>query len=236
MQKINWEQEFEKSFQNLCRTKNRHDAWRDLMCAMACTISNRVDKFHFDDREQEFSSCIDRLGSLEIPAQMLTLITLALDENPNQDFLGSMYMRLNLANKHNGQFFTPYDVCRLMAAINIQQIENGLRKKGWESVNDSCAGGGSTLIAAANAFRAKGINYQQDILFVGQEIDRNVAMMAYIQLSLLGCSGYIVVGDALVNRVPKNILMPQINEGQEIWYTPMFFSQVWNVRRIFNLV
>lgn len=39
--------------------------------------------------------------------------TMALDQNQEQDFLGKMFMRLDLGNRSAGQFFTPYHVCEL---------------------------------------------------------------------------------------------------------------------------
>ena len=42
---------------------------------------------------------------------------MALDQNQEQDFLGKMFMRLDLGNRSAGQFFTPYHVCELMAEV-----------------------------------------------------------------------------------------------------------------------
>ena len=47
------------------------------------------------------------------------------------------------------------------------------------------------MIAAANHLRRKNMNYHHHVLFIGQDVDRVAGMMAYIQLSLLGCPGYI---------------------------------------------
>ena len=44
---------------------------------------------------------------------------LALEENQEQDFLGSIFMELNLGNESGGQFFTPYHICELMAEIAL---------------------------------------------------------------------------------------------------------------------
>ena len=40
-------------------------------------------------------------------------------KNPDQDMLGELFMALGLANEWKGQFFTPYDICRAMAAMNL---------------------------------------------------------------------------------------------------------------------
>ena len=58
--------------------------------------------------------------------------------------------------------------------------------------------------------------------------------MCYIQLSLLGCAGYICVGNTLTNPMTGHVLFPQEKEGQELWYMPMFQSDVWTLRRLFK--
>ena len=92
------------------------------MKAWACSISNATDRNpeHFDRREKEYSQCIERLGGVEIPARLLSVVTLALEADPNQDFLGRIYMNLDLGSHWHGQFFTPYDVCVMMARITIE--------------------------------------------------------------------------------------------------------------------
>ena len=92
------------------------------------------------------------------------------------------------------------------------------------------------LIAAANAIRRQKVNYSHHVMFVGQDIDRIVGMMAYIQLSLLGCPGYMVIGNSLTNPVTGNPLQPAEKEGQEFWYTPLYFSEVWHYRRVFAML
>lgn len=68
------------------------------------------------------------------------------------------------------------------------------------------------LIAFVNVARAQGVDYQRDIIFVAQDIDFKVAMMCYVQLSLLGCAGYVIVG---------NSLLPDPPTRENIWNMPM---------------
>lgn len=108
------------------------------------------------------------------------------------------------------------------------------RIRGYISVCDPACGAGATLISAANTMKGLRHNFQNHVLFVGQDIDRGVGMMCYIQLSLLGCAGYICIGNTITNPLTGHILFPQEREGQELWYMPMFGSDVWQWRRIFN--
>lgn len=229
------EKEFMDIFKQLCYSRSSWQVWTDIMSAIACSLSNAVDKTpgRYEAREKEYEQCIKRLGSVELLAKLMGIIVMALDNDPEQDFLGKMYMQLELGNHWKGQFFTPYCVCRCMAEINIGPgIKTEIESKGYLSVNDPACGAGATLIATANTFHRYGIDYQREVLFVGQDIDRVVGQMCYIQLSLLGCPGYIVIANTLTNPVCGFTIAPYEKEDQEFWYTPFYFKTVWMGRRI----
>lgn len=197
------EKEFLEIFKPLCYSRNYWEVWSDLMTVIACSISNATDrsKEHYEKREKEYMTCIEKLGSVDAAAKIMGIIVMALENNPNQDFLGKMYMNLELGNHWKAQFFTPYCVCRMMAEINIGDwVQKEIDRKGYIAVNDPACGAGATLIAAVNSFRQHNIDFQSRVVFVGQDIDRVVGMMCYIQLSLLGCSGYIAIANTLSNR------------------------------------
>lgn len=228
------EKEFLKLFDKLTYSRSAWQVWEDLMTVMACSISNAVDRApdKFKRREEQYERAIKRLGGVEVPAQMLGIIVMALEQNPDQDFLGKLYMNLNLGSHWHGQFFTPYDVCRLMAEMNFgTDTADEIKRKGYISVCDPCVGAGAMLIAAANAMKRVNVNFQTNAVFVGQDIDQVVAMMAYIQLSLIGCPGYIIIGNSLTNPPTGHVLFPQDTEGAEVWITPMFLTDVWTMRR-----
>lgn len=230
---------FLDTFNSLCYSRSSWQVWTDFITAAACSLANSIDTegaVH-DDREKEYEKCVERLGGVENAAKLFAYVVEALEENPEQDFLGNLFMKLDLSNHWKGQFFTPYCVCRTMAAITISEVENTISNKGWASINDPACGAGATLIAAANVLREHNVNYQNHALFVAQDIDRVSGLMCYIQLSLLGCAGYIVIADTLCNPTTgKSLLFPQEKDGQEFWYTPMFASDVWVNRRRFNLM
>ena len=233
------EKEFVKLFERLAYSRSAWQVWEDLMTVMACSISNAVDRTpdRFNSREEQYGQSFKNLGGVEIPAQMLWIITMALEQNPDQDFLGKMYMNLNMGNHWKGQFFTPYNVCRMMAEINFGEgVYTEIERKGYISVCDPCVGAGAMLIASANAMRRAGINYQTNAVFVGQDIDPVVAMMAYIQLSLMGCPGYVIIGNSLTNPPAGHVLFPREAEGQELWITPFFMHDIWEMRRTKELM
>lgn len=223
-----------KVFDSLCGRQNRWTVWSDCMVMIATAISNRVDLAHAEEREQIYLDTIKKYNKAEMDGfvKMFALIVDGMEDDPDRDFLGELYMQLELGNKNNGQFFTPYCLCRLMAEME-DEISPQIDATGWAGVNDPACGAGALLVAYANVCRKRGINYQQSVLFVGQDLDFVTACMCYIQLSLMGCPGYVVVGDTLCNpcttRDPRGLL--PVDRGN-IWYTPMFFSGIWTGRKL----
>lgn len=231
------EKEFLQVFRQLCTARSPWEVWADLMSMIACSISNAVDRTpeHFERREKEYMSCLERMGSNELPSQLFGIIVTALENEPEQDFLGKMYMNLELGNHWKGQFFTPYNVCKMMSEITCGDADRRIEEQGYISINDPACGAGATLIAAVNSLKDGKHNFQNHVLFVGQDIDRIVGMMCYIQLSLLGCAGYICIGNSLTNPLTGDVLFPQEREGQELWFMPMFQSEIWAMRRAFHM-
>ena len=185
--------EFVKIFHELCYSRQPWEVWSDVITVMACSIANATDKTpsRHESREKEYAECIKRLKGVDKPAQLFAILVDALEMNTDQDFLGSLYMELELGNHWKGQFFTPYTISRLMAEITMGDCQEQVEKQGWISVCDPCVGGGAMLIAAANAMKRQDVNvyYHDHVLFEGQDIDRTVGMMSYIQISLLCCPG-----------------------------------------------
>ena len=226
--------EFVKTFDRLCGSRSRWNIWSDFLHLSAYTISNAVDMVHRDKREKDYMMIRKGYSEQEMLgfSELFAITVTALEENPNQDFLGHIYMGLELGNKNTGQFFTPYTVAKLTAemSVNIEEIKN----KHFAIANDCCIGGGAMLIGLANALRENDINYQQKVLFVAQDIDQTCACMAYIQLSLLGCPGYIVVGDSLCNPLTGGPLYAPME--REVYITPMYLSAEWEFRRYYHRI
>ena len=163
----------------------------------ACSLSNPLDKEHRDKREALYLEVIKKYNKQdqELFPELAAQTVLALEKNPEQDFLGSIFMSLNLGNEHNGQIFTPYHVCELMAEMTMDDTVKKVEQDGYISINDPCCGAGATLIAGIHTARKQlekvNLNYQNHLLVVAQDIDETVALMCYIQLSLLGVAGYV---------------------------------------------
>lgn len=204
--------------------------WQDAMTMIACAISNQIDHRYREEREQLYMQTVGHYTHEEAAVfpQIFAEIVEQLEKDPEQDFLGDLYMQLDLGSHWAGQFFTPYSVCKMMAAINFQPIIDPADVHPIV-VNDCACGGGATLIAAAHAFRhsiwGTGLNPQHYLSFQAQDISTVTALMCYIQLSLQGYAAKIKVGDTLVDPMTTD------EDGPNIWYTPMWFHPIWAARR-----
>lgn len=233
-QKIDSKKEFLRVFNQLTNRHRSWDVWRDFIVMYACALSNPMDKQHYDDREALYLRTIKKYNKQEqlLFSELAAHTVMALEDNPEQDFLGSIYMSLNLGNQHNGQFFAPYHICELMAEVTMQDSVLKIEKEGYITINDPCCGAGATLIAGVHAAKKRlekaGYNYQNHILVVAQDIDMTVALMCYIQLSLLGVAGCVKVGNSLTDPITVN------DSKENYWYTPMYFFPTWSMRRLFG--
>lgn len=227
--------EFLRIFDSLCSNgRNRFTVWSDFVFLTAAYISNSTDKTNAQHRAEQANEISKKYTSDEIEnmAGMLEQVVSALDEDTDQDFLGELYMACKLGNEYAGQFFTPYDVCKAMSKISFDPGK--FNKPGFISVNDPACGAGATLISFANLCKQNGINYQKSVLFTAQDIDLTAGLMCYIQLSLLGCSGYVVIDNSISNPTTaydKRGLFPAGDQSR-IWYTPLFSSGLWHNRKL----
>ena len=72
----------------------------------------------------------------------------------------------------------------------------------------------------------KRYNKQEQPLFSELAAYMVVALMCYIQLSLLGVAAYIKVGNSLTEPMTEN------DSLENYWFTMMYFSDIWSMRRL----
>ena len=223
MKKRDYDKEFCALLDQFAYRYSKWQIWNDFLNLSAISLANVLPGPESENREKQYLSIIESYEEKdqEVFPKLLELVVRALEENPEQDFLGILYHHLELQQEQKGQFFTPYYISEFMSNIQFvaQDADAELKKKGYISVNDPACGAGAMLVAFANMAKKHGINYQKHVLFVAQDIDRTAAMMCYIQLSLLGCPAIVIIGDSLSK--------PLYHQDNEIWYTPFFYLNQW---------
>lgn len=231
------QQEIVKLVNRLDGKYNKWNIWNDFILMFATSIANVFPGPYRQEREEAYLKTAKKYtpGELDVFAEMMALVVTGMEDNPDQDFLGELYMCMDMGNKWTGQFFTPYDVCKAMSLMSYSDgvIESQVRDRGFVGVSDPACGAGALLIAFANVCKEKKLNYQQYCLFVAQDIDQLAGMMCYIQLSLMGCAGHVVIADTLTHPArfyDERSLLPA--DGQNVWTTPMMYSETWQLRQI----
>lgn len=239
----NDQKEFIKVIEKLTNRFHTWEVWQDFVVMYAIAISNAIDTVHREKREETYMRIVKKYNKeeLDLFPELCAMVVMALEKDKDRDFLGEMYMALNLGNHWKGQFFTPYNVCRMMAEMNCGDTVSEIEEKGYIAVNDCCCGAGALLIAYANAAERatvdSGYNWQKHILFTAQDVDMVTGLMCYIQLSLLGCAGYVKIGDSLINPMTEGEALKGLLEtDSDYWYTPVYFSDVWEYRRMFQMI
>lgn len=223
--------EFIQVFKRLSYAHHTVDVWHDFVLMFACAISNAVDKSHREERERMYLNTIKRYSKREqqLFPELAAITISALEGNPEQDFLGSLFMQVDGGNPDAGQYFTPYDVCELMAVITTGDMVRQAQEQGVVTMHDPCCGAGALLLAGINRARKElekeKLNFQHHMLVVGQDIDPTAAMMCYIQISLLGVAGFVKVGNSLTEPICEK------DDLSKYWFTPMYFSGIWTARR-----
>lgn len=233
------QKEIVKLFSAFDGSKNRRKIFDDFLVMTACMLSNLGDPVHYEEREKLYMQHANQYKpqELEIFGKMIAEIVAGMEDNPDQDFLGEMYMALDFGSSAAGQFFTPYCVCRCMASIssNFEVLKAEIADRGFVGVTDPACGAGALLVAFANEALRQDINPQTQCLFVAQDIDMTVGCMCYIALSFMGLAGYVVIGDTLChpNTVRDQRGLLPVDDCGRIWYTPMLMTrELWVGRRM----
>jgi len=179
--------DFIKLLETLKPSKHAYEVFSDWLIMAAATLySWKKDK----DVEEEYLNIAKQYTKEEMDkhAHLLALTVNAL-EIKKQDFLGEIFTFAELSNERNGQYFTPYNISYMSAKMIMG--ENGFPKNRVCRINDPTCGAGGMLIAGAEIMDEYKFNYQQNALFIGQDIDARCARMAYIQLTLIGAPAII---------------------------------------------
>ena len=196
--------EFIKLMEKASGRHNTYKVFTDFCLSSALAFAQVS---HFDEeREKRYLEIVGQYTKEELEnfPKMLATIGMAF-ECKWGDFLGEIYMDCGFGSSNQGQFFTPYYVCKCMAQMTTPNPE----KDKILTVSDCCVGGGALIIAFAENLFNKEINYQFNMLADVMDISINSCSMCMIQFSLLGIPATITRGNSLTLEV------------WEVWETPM---------------
>lgn len=221
MTKIDYLKEFMAKLQSLDKSKRIYEVFKDFLTLSTCALAQPF--YRSDEIEQEYLETVNKYTKKQAEdfLQLFAFLVCALTEK-HQDFLGQVYMQLNLGNSAKGQFFTPYHISQFMAEINFIEVEYKLKDQEFITLSDPCCGSSGMIIAFAETMKNKGYNYQNQLFVEVIDIDEVCFMMSYIQLSLYGIPARVMLGDSLACKFSK------------VLYTPFYFMNgvEWKLKRL----
>lgn len=208
-----------KILRGLTGNRDLYTAFRDSMEMLALAVANGCDKPQFEAREERYLQIAkdysrEELGQI---SQILGHLTMAM-ERGFHDYLGQVFMQLELGSDSGGQFFTPYDVCQFMARLTIDRdaMADAVADRGYVAVHEPAVGAGGMVLAMEEAMREVERPGVMHVTCV--DVDIKAVHMAYLQLSLAGIPAVVIHGNTLSL------------EQWGTWYTPVHIFQGWGRR------
>lgn len=214
------QQQFVKLIEQVDYHGSSYERFRDFCELAAMTLvlpfepSQRV-----SERIERIHKKYDK-AKIELFGKAFDILIEALEESYH-DFLGPVYMSLEISNDRSGQFFTPWHICKVMAKMQLPTDLDSFIDDcgGFITVNDPCVGAGAIPLAAVDEFKERRVDYSNKMFIVAQDIDMLCCYMAYIQLSLCGVAAEVINGNSLI---PSN--------DYECWHTPVYYLNCWPLK------
>jgi len=181
-----------------------HEVMRNFIDMAYYANSNAVWQFlkskedHVEKQEAEYMAIVERHRkpeSVPLYAQMMAQVTEAL-EHEYEDFLGPLFMEC-MANKYQGQFFTPHALCKLMAEVTFKDMVDTWDQRYTLTVHEPAAGAGAMCLAMAGVARDAGLNINKDIYFECVDVSPSAMRTCYVQLNLAGLNATVIQSNTL---------------------------------------
>ncbi len=207
--KNSYKDELISEIKSLSQSKGLNTVFTTFLEITATSIAAQMDPVNAAEREKRYEEIASKMKPeiLSSYARMLALLWLATYAQKDDpcDILGDIYHGLRLNNEWNGQFFTPDNICRMMAQI-INPVDDNKEKP--ITVNEPACGSGAMIIGTIWAMKRQNFDYRYKSFFMAQDIDIRCVWMAYIQLSLYDIPAVVIHGNTL-----------SMKEWSR-WYTP----------------
>lgn len=199
-----YRRDFKKAFDRLTYRHDRSTSWiYFLWCCVACMgrdgFLKGLEKSSLPSRfEQEFEQEVKRFNKdeqkscMEMFSYLLLIYRQEIPEKGWTDYLGEFYTIEVLGPGKAtmlGQFFTPEDVCSVMA----MQTLSGVIPTSETCISDPSAGSGRTLLASAVCLGNNGLFPY----YYAVDLDEMSVLMCCINFVLHGLRGYVIRGNSL---------------------------------------
>ncbi len=150
---------FIQKLSSLETSKSPQEKFRDFCelayCAYAKPVAQVADQETLEDRYMQIVSTYRDKDAVRAYPDLVAMVYHGVQSG---DFLGSIAAEIGALNDAQGQFFTPFEVSRLMAEMSLSENEPLIQEKGYLTVQEPAAGAGGMILAFAQAMRRRGYN------------------------------------------------------------------------------
>ncbi|MEP2780825.1 MAG: N-6 DNA methylase [Pseudoruegeria sp.] len=192
---------FVKVLNGIDQSKRRTEVFSDF-CEMAyCSLAKVASPYadQKDALEKQYMEVVGRYRNKDDVWKIPELLGISLEaiHLGGIDFLGAVAGELGALDARLGQFFTPYEISRLMAEINLQGVEKTIEENGFVTVSEPAVGAGGMVIAVADVIEGLGFDPARHLWVEAVELSRTTYYMAYVQINTRGVAGKIICGNSL---------------------------------------
>jgi hypothetical protein len=191
---------FIKRLTALDREKSPYDKFRDFcemgFCAYAKTTAPTPERAQeLEDRYMQIVGTYRDKDTVRAYPDLLVLAANAVRQGC--DFLGSVATEMEVLNARIGQFFTPYDVARMMAMMSLHDAEAIIARNGFLTIQEPASGAGGMVLASADVLQQQGFDLGLHMLVNAVDLAPLCFHMTFLQLTLRGIPALVEHGNAL---------------------------------------
>lgn len=215
--RINHEKAFLSLFRETARYHHRRKVFEDFVSCSVIALENAL--CFSEKREQKYLRIISSYEKPDISrmVQLLAHVVNGLQAG-FCDFLGRIFMDQELGNRDRIQFFTPWDLAACMARLQLGDIKTLFQTRPFITLCEPACGAGCMVLAFADTLNREGYAAHRYLWISATDIDPLAAGMAYIQLSLCGVAGEVIIGNSLCD------------ERRRVLFTPCHYLGNWPYR------
>lgn len=203
------------------KQEERLDAFCDFIIRLFSTDSYKQDGFKPDVATQENNDYIN------LVSRWCSMVAEEMENGNAFDLFGQLYEQMFLLKSKasaNGQFFTPDNLCRLMAEITDADVEERGCNGGLVRVNDCACGSARTLLAHFMRKTHDNHALAGHYYYEAADIDLPTCKMAACNMMIHGMQGRVVCQDQLLLPTPTAIFY--INEVRYPFPSGMYSIRV----------
>lgn len=199
--------QFVKLLDGIDRSKRRSEVFFDFCELAYCALAKKACPWpeEQDRLEAKYMEVVKRYRDKDDIRKMPELLALTVDQVSagGCDYLGSVAGEVGALDGRLGQFFTPYEVSRMMAEITMSNAPELIERNGFITVQEPAVGAGSMVIAIGDVIEAAGFDPARHLWVEATDLSVLMVYLSYIQISSRGIAGRITHGDTLRMEMHK---------------------------------